>query len=126
MVGKGAKPGKSSSKMDRAAVGARSGTLGKMTWVWSELMPKEADDLARCYPEVAELPIDMVGETECWMAIGLLAMSLNRKVGAETVAREFRLHAGVKGEVSTFNLERGFLLFWFQEKEDKDTVLQLP
>lgn len=42
----------------------------------------------------------------------------------ETAAWEFHLRAIVKGEVSAFNLEWGFLLFCFQEKEDRDTVLQ--
>lgn len=65
MAGNNEKPRKSSVKVDQAGSGERSGAMGRMRWVWSEPSPKEADDLARHYPEMADLLDDEVcGETE--------------------------------------------------------------
>lgn len=125
MTGMGVKPGEYSGKLDRVASGARSGTMGKMTWVWLEPSSEEADDLAQHYPEMAKSPVDKVGgETELWMATGLLIKLLGQRVMAESAAWEFCLRAGLKGEVSSFNLKHSFLLFHFQEKEESDIVLQ--
>lgn len=44
----------------------------------------------------------------------------------KVAAREFHWHASMKGEILTFSLRQGFLLFHFQEKEDRDVVLQQP
>lgn len=119
MAGMGAKLGESSGKQDWAAGGARSGMMGKMAWVWSEPSSEEADELIRCYLEVADLPIDEVGgETKLWLAIGLLAKSLGRRVMAKSTAWEFRLHAGIKDEVSSFNLEHGIPLLFLGEERD--------
>lgn len=127
MAGNCAKPGESWTKVDRASSGARSEAMERMRRVWSEPSPKEANDLAWHYPEVADLLDDEVGgKMELWLAKGLLSKSLDRRVLMEAAAREFCQHASVKGEIFTFNLEQGFLLFRFQEKGEHDSMLLRP
>lgn len=87
MASIGAKPGESSGKMDRVTGGVRSRMMGKIAWVWLEPSSKEVDELARHHPEVVDLPIDEVGgEMDLWLATGLLAESLGRRVMAESAA----------------------------------------
>lgn len=86
----GAKPRESSGRVDRVTGGARFGTMEKLKWVWSEPSLEEADNLARWYSEVVELPVDEVdGETKLWLVKGLLAKSLDRRVMAEVATQEF-------------------------------------
>lgn len=49
-----------------------------------------------------------------------------RRVATEVVAREFRLCAGLKGEVLAYMLEKGFYLFRFLESKERDRVLNRP
>lgn len=92
--------------VDRAGFGWKKGVSGRAMWVSSEPSLEEVTELARCYLEVAELPKDEVkGETDEWLAKGLVVRSLGWRVLVEVAVRKFRLCAGLKGNVVTYNME---------------------
>lgn len=113
--------------MDRVCFGGKKGVSGWMKWVWSKPSPKEVNDLARRYSEVAKLPEDEInGKTKELLAKRLVARMLGQRVLANAAAHEFRLCAGLNGDVAPFNLEQGFFLFRFQEAGEWDAIFGQP
>lgn len=77
-------------------------------------LSKEVVELTQCFLEITELPKEEVRvETEGWTVEGLVKKSLGRRVSTEVMAHEFRQQARLKSEVVAFNMEHGFLSFWF-------------
>lgn len=63
---------------------------GQPVWVSSEPSPDEVEELARRFPEVVDLLDEEVrGETDNWLAKGLVARSLGQKIAAKAAAHEF-------------------------------------
>lgn len=76
--------------MDRAGMSLMKPSTDQTIWVSSEPLLDEVEELARCYPEVVELPEEEVRvQTEEWLAKGLIAKTLGRKVSMEAAAWEF-------------------------------------
>lgn len=66
-------------------------------------------------------------KSEGWVALVVVVVrSLGRQVSVETMARDFRSKAGLKGEVVRFNMENGFVMFCFKEAREKDLAFHLP
>lgn len=85
-------------------------------WVWVSLepSPKEVAELVQQFPTLVKLLEEEVRmESERWAAEVVVARSLGRRVSTEVVVRKFWQRERLKGEVVSFNLEQGHLMFRF-------------
>lgn len=98
---------------------------GLPIWVSLKPSPDMVEELIRHFPEVVELLEEEIWtESKEWLAKGLVARSLGRRVFVEVVVHEFRLRARLKDDVAAFNLEDGFLIFRFKKVGECDAVLR--
>lgn len=93
-------------------------------WVTPEPTPATVEELTRRFPDVVELPEDEIREeTDAWLAGGIIARSLGRRVSAEAFTKEVRRRGGLKNEVSGHDVEEGFIIFHFEDTANRGLVL---
>lgn len=99
--------------------GARAHCLGSPT-------PSSVEvDLVKWLAEVVIVPTKVLREkSEDCAALAMVVRSLGWWVSMEMASREFRLRAGLKGEVAGFNLDNRFAMFCFQEAGEREMVLR--
>lgn len=90
----------------------RRAVQGWIVWISPKPSLEEVKDLIKWFSEVVDLlEEDLREESKGWAASVVVMRSLGQRVLVDLVAREFRLHAGLKGEVAGFGLKMGFFFF---------------
>lgn len=115
------------NSVDQVGSDRKKGRGGRVKWISADPSPEEVVELAHRFPEMVKHSKDEVkGETDDWLARGLVARSLDQRVQAKAATHEFQLHVIINGDVQVYNLEHGFMLFRFQDAGERDSVLNHP